>query len=151
MTEAIMETRQGRFLEATSTAQPVAISKDQGGQPGLRHPQEGHVLSSGAESLQIQATDYGLITCEDILINRQTPEHPIVSVPIPSTVCSHLNPNTWKRSSQPTALHSQRHPEGFSCGRGRGKVVTPAGWCGGSGSSQQGLALLMAYMTQFYS
>ena len=32
--------------------------------------------SRGAESLRIQATDYGLITCEDILINRQIPELP---------------------------------------------------------------------------
>ena len=30
----------------------------------------------GAGSLRIQATDYGLITCEDILINRQIPELP---------------------------------------------------------------------------
>lgn len=95
----------------------------------------------GAGSLQIQATDYGLITCEDILINRQIPE-------LPHRFCPHPLPGlqppptpTHEKEAVGQQYYTVRGTQRFQLWeRQRGSAV----WSGGSGSSQRGLALLMA-------
>lgn len=94
VTEAIMETRWDYFggsIDSISRAGPPRTRRKTAGPPA-QHPRQGHVLSQGgAGSLWIQAIDCGLITHEDILINRQIPELPHPSCPPPSLICSHFH------------------------------------------------------------
>lgn len=85
MTDAITETRWAYFGGNIDIAASHWASKDQE-EDGLAsfHPHEGLVLGQrGAGSLSIQDMDCGLITCEDIIINRQIPQLPHPSCPHP--------------------------------------------------------------------
>ena len=106
MTEAIIETRWEYFGGNIDIAASHWASKDQEKDSlASCHPHEGLVLGQrGAGSLRIQAIDCGLITYDDIIINRQIPQ-------LPHPSCLHSLPGL---QPPPTPTHkkeaiSQQH------------------------------------------
>lgn len=112
VTEAIIETRWEYFGGSINSKSPTGPQGPERGQPSL-------LLSQGG-SLWILATDWGLITCEDILINRQILDMPHPSCPHPLPGLQSPPPqHTKQKQSTSSTTHQEETPEGFSGKRGR--------------------------------